>query len=98
MKLKAYGDHTIKKVNPGDKLICEGFEVEVTPAYNIVKTQCHAKEKKWVGYLFKSRAISVYYTSDTEYIPEMDKINTDIILLPLGQTYTMESVEEAVKR
>jgi L-ascorbate metabolism protein UlaG (beta-lactamase superfamily) len=96
-EIKAYGDHTIKKVNPGDKLICEGFEVEVMPAYNIVKTQCHAKEKKWVGYLFKFGATSVYYTSDTEYIPEMDKVNADIILLPLGQTYTMESVDEAVQ-
>lgn len=96
-EIKAYSGHAVKKVNPGDKLICEGFEVDVIPAYNIVKTQCHAKENKWVGYLFKFGATTVYYTSDTEYIPEMEKIVTDIILLPLGQTYTMESVEDAVK-
>ncbi len=96
-EIKAYSDHRIKKVNPGDTLMCEGFEVEVTPAYNIVKTQCHAKENNWVGYLFKFGATSVYYTSDTEYIPEMEKIRADIILVPLGQTYTMQSVEDAVK-
>ncbi len=96
-EIKQYSHHKITKVNSGDKMDFVDFKIEVVPAYNIVKTQCHAKENGWVGYVFKFGDVTVYYTSDTEYIPEMENIKTDIIFLPLGQTYTMECVEDAVK-
>ena len=81
----------------GDTLKFENFEIETVPAYNVVKTDCHPKENLWLGYVIKYQERSLYYTSDTELIPEMEKITADIIFLPLGQVYTMNSVAQAVE-
>jgi hypothetical protein len=37
------------------------------------------------------------FTSDTEYIPEMDKVNADIFCCRSAKPTTMESVDEAVQ-
>ncbi|HNV53360.1 MAG TPA: MBL fold metallo-hydrolase, partial [Tenuifilaceae bacterium] len=50
-----------------------------------------------VGYLLNLCNVWLYHTGDTELIPEMKNIKCDIIMLPLGQTYTMNSVEDAVQ-
>jgi L-ascorbate metabolism protein UlaG (beta-lactamase superfamily) len=39
----------------------------------------------------------VWHAGDTERIPEMKTFNADIALVPLGQTYTMGSVQEAAE-
>lgn len=66
-------------------------------AYNINKIQCHPIENEWVGYMFEYDNKKFYYTSDTEFIPQMHSIAADVIFLPLGQTYTMDSVDDAAK-
>jgi L-ascorbate metabolism protein UlaG (beta-lactamase superfamily) len=71
-------------------------EIKAVPAYNITKTQYHDKSKKWVGYVVTVDGVTFYHTGDTERVPEMKDITTDIILLPLGQTYTFNTVEDAV--
>jgi L-ascorbate metabolism protein UlaG (beta-lactamase superfamily) len=48
-----------------------------------------------VGYIVKVEGVRIYHAGDTERIPEMKKITADIILVPLGQTYTMNSVKDA---
>jgi len=85
----------IKTVKPGDRLSVEGVEIEVVPSYNINK-KFHPKEKNWVGYIFKVRDIKIYIAGDTDYIPEMKSLKTDIALLPVSGTYVM-TAEEAVK-
>ena len=93
-----YSDYQIIYVTPGD---CAELAGNITfmavCAYNINKTQCHPKENNWVGYLFTFDGMQFYYTSDTELIPEMENIHADVIFTPLGQTYTMDSVEDAAK-
>ena len=71
--------------------------IKAVPAYNIVKSKFHPKENNWVGYLITINGNTIYHTGDTERIPEMKDITCDIILLPLGQTYTMNSIEEAAQ-
>jgi len=83
-------------VQPGFKAEISGISIIAVPAYNIVKNQFHAKEKKWVGYIIIVNGIKIYIAGDTERIPEMASINSDISILPLGQTYTMGSLGEAV--
>ncbi len=73
-----------------------GYKIVAVPAYN-VKKKFHPKEKGYVGYVIDINGVKIYHTGDTERIPEMKSITADIILLPLGQTYTMNSVEEAVE-
>ena len=84
-------------VEPGMSTEVDGLPIEVVPAYNIVKTQYHPKEKKFVGYIVTIDGVRIYHAGDTERIPEMKDITCDIVMLPLGQTYTMNSVEEAAE-
>lgn len=83
-------------VKPGDKIIVDGIEIEVVPAYNINKN-FHPKDKGWVGYIFKVSGKRIYLAGDTDYIPEMKNFrDIDIALLPVSGTYVM-TAEEAVK-
>ena len=52
---------------------------------------------KGLGYVICLDGVKVYHAGDTERIPEMKKIDCDIALLPLGQTYTMASVSDAAE-
>ena len=42
------------------------------------------------------KGVRIYHAGDTDYIPEMENIRADIVLLPIGGTYTMD-VEEALQ-
>lgn len=89
------GFKNVLDVVPGSKEKIEGLEFEAVPAYNIKKTTFHPKGNRWVGYIIEWDGVRIYHMGDTERIPEMKEINCDIVLVPLGQTYTMNSVEEA---
>jgi len=78
---------------PGLKTSIDGIDIEAVHAYNVVKTQYHPKESKFVGYVLTVDGVRIYHAGDTERIPEMKNFTCDIAILPLGQTYTMNSVE-----
>jgi L-ascorbate metabolism protein UlaG (beta-lactamase superfamily) len=82
---------------PGEKAIAAGFKVEAVPSYNVVKKERHPKEFAYLGYIITVDDIRIYHAGDTELIPEMKSFFCDIALLPLGQIYTMNSVEEAAQ-
>ena len=92
---KEFEKATIIAVEPGMKQEQDGFTVEAVPAYNVTKTQFHPQANNWVGYIFTIDGVRMYHSGDTERIPEMKTIACDIAMLPLGQTYTMNSVQEA---
>jgi len=95
-KLKDF--RNVFEIKPYDKVKVYTINIEAYPAYNRVKTELHPKENNWLGYLIKgSDKFKYYHTGDTEYISEMENIETDLIMLPLGQTYTMNSLDEALK-
>lgn len=71
--------------------------IEAVPAYNTIKTHYHPKKNRWVGYILTIDGVRIYHAGDTERIPEMKNFTCDIAMLPLGQTYTMNSVEEATE-
>ncbi len=95
-KLRSEGFENCTEVVPGQKFNIDHITVQVVPAYNIVKN-AHPKDKHFVGYLFTIGGIKIYHPGDTERIPEMKTIQCDIAFMPLGQTYTMQNVEEATK-
>ncbi|MBI5767594.1 MAG: MBL fold metallo-hydrolase [Verrucomicrobia bacterium] len=84
----------INAVTPGQKLNLGGVEVETVPMYNIVKTG-HLRVMNYVGYVLNVGGVRIYAAGDTERVPEMKTFTTDIALLPLGQTFTMVSVQDA---
>ena len=92
---KQFEKATVIAVEPGMKQEQDGFTVEAVPAYNVAKTNFHPKANNWVGYIFTIDGVRIYHTGDTERTPEMKDMACDIVLLPLGQTYTMNSVQEA---
>jgi L-ascorbate metabolism protein UlaG (beta-lactamase superfamily) len=82
---------------PGIKQNIHDIGFETVPAYNIKKTKYHPKNNKWVGYIITINNIRIYHAGDTERIPEMKEFTCDIAMVPLGQTFTMNSVEDAVQ-
>jgi len=82
-------------VEPGDTLTVKRYSFFTVPAYNLEK-KFHPKENKWVGYVVDISGIKVYHAGDTDRIPEMKKFQCDLAFLPIGQTYTMKSVDDAV--
>lgn len=86
---------SFKEISPGTSLQIGDVKVQATPAYNVDK-DFHPKANNWVGYIVTVDGTRVYHTGDTDHIPEMENIETDVALAPVGGTYTM-SVEQAAK-
>lgn len=82
-------------VEPGKSYEIQDIHFTAVPAYNIVNTQFHAKEKRWCGYAVTMAGETFYVTGDSEFIPEMESIACDALLLPVGGTYTMTAEEAA---
>jgi L-ascorbate metabolism protein UlaG (beta-lactamase superfamily) len=96
-QLKKFDPDRTMVSQPGLKKQFKDITIEAVPAYNVIKTNFHPKTNNWVGYIITLNGIKIYHAGDTERIPEMKNIKCDIAMLPLGQTYTMNSVNEAAK-
>ncbi len=94
-KLEDLDVREIKSIRPGESVSLGDMQISAVPAYNVVKTNFHPKSNNWVGYIITVEGIKIYHAGDTERIPEMKDIDCDIAMLPLGQTYTMNSVRDA---
>ena len=89
-----FGDSAITVV-PGKDYTIGKLKVTTVPAYNIDK-KFHPKANGWVGYIITlSNGQKIYHAGDTDFIPEMRKIVTDIAMLPCGGTYTMTAKQAA---
>ncbi|RLI95710.1 MAG: MBL fold metallo-hydrolase [Candidatus Aenigmatarchaeota archaeon] len=82
-------------VVPNREYKVKDVEFKTIPAYNVNKT-FHTRPSNWVGYIINVNGVRIYHAGDTDYIPEMDKLeNIDIALVPVGGTYTMDYREAA---
>ena len=84
----------ITVIEPGKTIKVNEEKITAVPAYNINK-QFHPKENEWVGFIVEMDGVRVYHAGDTDLIPEMKEVETDIALLPVGGTYTMNAEEAA---
>jgi L-ascorbate metabolism protein UlaG (beta-lactamase superfamily) len=86
-------------VQAGDKLSVKGIALEVVPAYNLNK-HFHPGQAGHVGFIVTVGGQRIYHSGDTDVIPEMDGLQVDIALLPVGGKYTMtaEEAAQAVRR
>jgi L-ascorbate metabolism protein UlaG (beta-lactamase superfamily) len=85
---------TINAVTPGERFVIGGVGVETVPMHNVVRNN-HPRVMNFVGYVINVGGVRIYAAGDTERIPEMRTFAADIALLPLGQTFTMISVQDA---
>jgi L-ascorbate metabolism protein UlaG (beta-lactamase superfamily) len=90
---KLKGD--IKTMKPGDHLSVKGVEIQAVPAYNLNK-QFHPKNADMLGFVVNIGGVRLYHAGDTDFIPEMREVDTDIALLPVSGTYVM-TADEAIQ-
>lgn len=79
-------------VEPAKEYQMKDLEFKTTYAYNINK-KFHPKENKWVGYIIELNNKKYYIAGDTDSIEEIQNIECDIALIPIGGIFTMDYKE-----
>lgn len=78
----------LRLLSPGDEIEVEGLKIKALPAYNKAKP-FHPKRNKWLGYLLEMDETRYYVAGDTDVVKELQAVQCDIALVPIGGTYTM---------
>lgn len=92
----------VLKLASNCELTVDGVDVRSVSAYNDPAgdhvdadgTPYH-RQGEVVGLLLTIDGTTVYYASDTDFLPEHVSINADIYIPPIGGTYTMDRKEAA---
>lgn len=90
----------VEIVKPGDDITLKGVHIHAVPSYNTNKFRSpgnpfHPKEKGYVGFVLTLGERRIYHTGDSDHIPEMAGIKTDVALLPVSGIYVMTAEEAA---
>jgi L-ascorbate metabolism protein UlaG (beta-lactamase superfamily) len=94
-KLKGNKGNTFT-LKPDQTIESGNIKISAVPAYNLEK-KYHPKTNEWVGFIIHlSNGLTIYHAGDTDVIPDLENIKTDVALVPVGGTYTM-TAEEAAK-
>jgi L-ascorbate metabolism protein UlaG (beta-lactamase superfamily) len=85
----------VTAVAPGESHEVAGLSIETVPAYNIVEERLdkHPKAKNWVGYVLELSGSTYYHAGDTDHLPELETVRTDVAFVPIGGTFTMDPRE-----
>lgn len=89
-----FSEEFIELVMPGDELEINGVSIQAVPAYNVGK-QFHPQANQWVGYVVTMNGVRYYIAGDTDINEDVQKVQCDVALLPVGGTYTMTAEEAA---
>lgn len=87
-------DCEIIYVEPEKRYQIDNLMVDVVSSYNITK-QFHPKVNGWVGYNVTIDGEKVMVVGDSDNTPELNQVKTDVLLVPIGGTYTMTLSEAA---
>ena len=76
----------VKTVKPGERLDAGPVKLETVPAYNRdpARLQAHPKANNWVGYVLTLGGVTYYHAGDTDHLPELEKLRTDVAFVPIG--------------
>ena len=87
----------VTPVAPGESYEVGGIRFQTVPAYNVVEERLdmHPKAKAWVGYVLELEGRRYYHAGDTDALPELETLSTDVAMVPIGGTYTMDYREAA---
>ncbi len=85
-------------VGPGDTVDVSGIKGQAVPAYNIrpERLDMHPKRNNWVGYVLSLGGTTYYHAGDTDDLPELEQLSTDVAFLPIGGTFCC-GVDEAAR-
>ncbi len=82
-------------VEPNKTYKLNGLEFSTFRAYNTNKN-FHLREYNWVGYDLFLDNNHIVIVGDSDITPELMKLKADVLLIPIGGTFTM-NVDEAAK-
>jgi L-ascorbate metabolism protein UlaG (beta-lactamase superfamily) len=87
----------VTAVAPGETHEVAGVRFETVPAYNTAEERLdmHPKANAWVGYVLELDGHRYYHAGDTDALPELESLKTDVAMVPIGGTYTMDYKEAA---
>jgi L-ascorbate metabolism protein UlaG (beta-lactamase superfamily) len=87
----------VTAVGPGESHEIAGVRFETVPAYNVAEERLdmHPKSNDWVGYVLELGGRRYYHAGDTDALPELESLETDVAMVPIGGTYTMDHREAA---
>lgn len=87
----------VTAVAPGESHEIAGVHFETVPAYNIAEERLdmHPMANRWVGYVLELDGRRYYHAGDTDALPELESLRTDVAMVPIGGTYTMDYKEGA---
>lgn len=91
---KLFNKENVFTVIPNENYHVYGLDFKTTYAYNVNKA-FHPKENRWVGYIMEVNHKTYYIAGDTDNIDEIQNIECDVALIPIGGTYTMDYQEAA---
>jgi L-ascorbate metabolism protein UlaG (beta-lactamase superfamily) len=89
-----YSKNEIIPLNPNENTEIKNIKIEGVRAYNTNKN-FHPKEDNKIGFIITINDLKIYHTGDTDIIPEMGTIDTDIAFVPVSGTYVMTAEEAA---
>lgn len=84
----------IEVLRPGQSLETGGVKITAVPSYNTDK-QFHPKSNNWLGFIVELDGVKIYHAGDSDFIPEMEGLETDIALIPVSGTYVMDPDQAA---
>lgn len=82
-------------IRPFQSISIERANVKAIPAYSPNDPR-HPKSDNGLGFVISVDFYDIYYTGDTQIIPEMELLHPDIILLPIDGNGRL-SANEAIK-
>lgn len=84
----------ITYLTPESRATVRGVQVETVRAYNVGKDY-HARENDWLGYIITVDDERYFVTGDTDRNADNEWVMCDVVLLPIGGTYTFDASEAA---
>jgi L-ascorbate metabolism protein UlaG (beta-lactamase superfamily) len=87
----------VTAVGPGESHEVGGVRFQTVPAYNVAEERLdmHPRANGWVGYVLELDGRRYYHAGDTDALPELESLSTDVAMVPIGGTYTMDYREAA---
>lgn len=88
----------VTAIAPGDTIDVSGIKGQAVPAYNIVehRQDKHPKANGWVGYVLELGGTTFYFSGDTDHLPELEEVRTDVAFVCVGgDPYVMGPTEAA---
>lgn len=88
----------VMPVEPDKEYSIAGISFKTVAAYNTrpERLSFHPRANNWVGYVIDVNGTQVYHAGDTDFTEELKDAEADVVLIPIGGTYTM-GVEEAIE-